>query len=60
MEKPLTFSGRATPEGSDSETVVDVSLQYTDSYTNQIYAYANSIFNLEASGTHFIRFSHRP
>ncbi len=55
MEKPLTFGGRATPEGSDSETLVDVSMQYTDSYTNQIYAYANSIFNLEG-GTHLSGF----
>ncbi len=55
MEKPITFAGSAAPEGSESETVVDVSMQYTDSYTNQIYAYANSIFNLEG-GTHLSGF----
>lgn len=55
MEKPFTFGGSAAPEGSESEIVVDVSMQYTDSYTNQIYAYANSIFNLEG-GTHLSGF----
>lgn len=55
MEKPITFAGSAAPEGSESEIVVDVSMQYTDSYTNQIYAYANSIFNLEG-GTHLSGF----
>ena len=55
MEKPITFAGSAAPDGSESETVVDVSMQYTDSYTNQIYAYANSIFNLEG-GTHLSGF----
>lgn len=55
MEKPITFSGSAAPDGSESEIVVDVSMQYTDSYTNQIYAYANSIFNLEG-GTHLSGF----
>lgn len=55
MEKPITFGGSAAPEGSESEIVVDVSMQYTDSYTNQIYAYANSIFNLEG-GTHLSGF----
>lgn len=53
--KPITFSGRATPEGHDGEILVDVSMQYTDSYTNQIYAYANSIFNVEG-GTHLSGF----
>ena len=54
-EKPITFNGRATPEGHDGEILVDVSMQYTDSYTNQIYAYANSIFNMEG-GTHLSGF----
>ena len=54
-EKPITFNGRATPEGHEGEILVDVSMQYTDSYTNQIYAYANSIFNVEG-GTHLSGF----
>jgi DNA gyrase subunit B len=36
-------------------TIVDVSLQYNDSYNEQIYAYANSIFNIEG-GTHLSGF----
>jgi DNA gyrase subunit B len=54
-EKPITFSGRATPEGENSEIIVDISLQYTDSYSDQIYAYANSIYNIEG-GTHLSGF----
>lgn len=54
-ERPITFSGKATPEGSESEILVDVSMQYTDSYSDQIYAYANSIFNIEG-GTHLSGF----
>jgi DNA gyrase subunit B len=54
-EHPITFSGKAIPEGSEDETVVDVSLQYTDSYNDQIYAYANSIYNIEG-GTHLSGF----
>jgi DNA gyrase subunit B len=54
-EHPITFSGRAKPEGSEDDIIVDVSLQYTDSYNNQIYAYANSIYNIEG-GTHLSGF----
>ncbi|MCB1120722.1 MAG: DNA topoisomerase (ATP-hydrolyzing) subunit B [Verrucomicrobiae bacterium] len=55
FESPITFSGKATPEGSENEILVDVSMQYTDSYNDQIYAYANSIFNIEG-GTHLSGF----
>ncbi len=54
-EHPITFSGSAIPEGEENEIVVDISLQYTDSYSDQIYAYANSIFNIEG-GTHLSGF----
>lgn len=54
-EHPITFSGKAIPEGGDSDIIVDISLQYTDSYSDQIYAYANSIFNIEG-GTHLSGF----
>ena len=54
-EHPITFSGKAAPDGSENEIVVDVSMQYTDSYNDQIYAYANSIFNIEG-GTHLSGF----
>ncbi|MBH55032.1 MAG: DNA topoisomerase (ATP-hydrolyzing) subunit B [Opitutaceae bacterium] len=54
-ETPITFTGKATPDGSDNEILVDVSMQYTDSYNDQIYAYANSIYNIEG-GTHLSGF----
>ncbi len=54
---PVTFTGRhvPNPENPEVATVVDVSLQYNDSYNDQIYAYANSIFNIEG-GTHLSGF----
>ena len=55
IEKPITFSGRATPDGLENEIIVDISMQYTDSYSDQIYAYANSIYNIEG-GTHLSGF----
>jgi len=36
-------------------TVVDVCIQYNDTYAEQVFAYANSIFNLEG-GTHLSGF----
>jgi len=54
-DKPITFHGSAIPDGADAEIVVDVSMQYTDAYNDQIYAYANSIFNIEG-GTHLSGF----
>lgn len=54
---PITFSGqvRTDPDNPGSAIIVDVSLQYNDSYNDQIYAYANSIFNIEG-GTHLSGF----
>lgn len=54
--KVIAFGGSApAAEGSDSNIVVDIALQYNDSYTEQVYAYANSIFNVEG-GTHLSGF----
>jgi DNA gyrase subunit B len=55
--KPITFSDHATNETNPSlpDVVVDVSLQYNDTYGEQVYAYANSIFNIEG-GTHLSGF----
>ncbi|NBD37535.1 MAG: DNA topoisomerase (ATP-hydrolyzing) subunit B [Verrucomicrobia bacterium] len=57
-EKPISFSGEA-PASEDAEDkaniVVDIALQYSDSYNDQIYAYANSIHNIEG-GTHLSGF----
>lgn len=52
--KVISFSGDSeAPSGG--KIIVDIALQYNDSYTDQIYAYANSIFNVEG-GTHLSGF----
>ncbi len=56
-ETPISFHGEApTPNPDlDANIVVDIALQYNDSYSDQIYAYANSIHNFEG-GTHLTGF----
>ncbi len=56
-DKPITFSDSAPNETNPSlpNIVVDVSMQYNDSYNDQVFAYANSIYNLEG-GTHLSGF----
>jgi DNA gyrase subunit B len=56
-EAPITSSGSAPCPNPDIDTdiVVDIALQYNDSYSDQIYAYANSIHNIEG-GTHLSGF----
>jgi DNA gyrase subunit B len=55
-DKPITFSDAAVGEDTTkAATVVDVSMQYNDSYNDQVFAYANSIYNLEG-GTHLSGF----
>jgi DNA gyrase subunit B len=56
-EKPITFSDSVANEADPTKpaTVVDVSIQYNDSYNDQVFAYANSIYNLEG-GTHLSGF----
>ena len=54
-EEPIAF-GDAVKENEDAPAIqVDVALQYNDSYNDQIFAYANSIFNIEG-GTHLTGF----
>ena len=51
-DKPITFHGEADGEGvNKGKILADVSMQYNDGYNEQIYAYANSIHNIEG-GTH--------
>ncbi|HSY53385.1 MAG TPA: DNA topoisomerase (ATP-hydrolyzing) subunit B [Opitutaceae bacterium] len=55
-DKPITFTDEVPNEDpSKAATVVDVALQYNDSYNDQVFAYANSIYNLEG-GTHLSGF----
>jgi DNA gyrase subunit B len=56
-DKPITFSDTVANEADPTKapTAVDVSLQYNDSYNDQVFAYANSIYNLEG-GTHLSGF----
>ena len=54
-DKPITFSGEAPAESGDGTIVLDVALIYNDSFSDQIYAYANSIHNVEG-GTHLSGF----
>lgn len=56
-DEPISFSGEAFVDENkpDLKILVDIALQYNDSYSDQIYAYANSIFNIEG-GTHLSGF----
>jgi len=56
-EDPISFGDVVSnPDDPDApETAVDVSLQYNDSYNEQLFAYANSIYNIEG-GTHLSGF----
>jgi DNA gyrase subunit B len=55
-DKPITFSDTVPNEDpAKAGTMVDVAMQYNDSYNDQVFAYANSIFNLEG-GTHLSGF----
>ena len=56
-ETPIKISGSAPCPNPDIDTdiMVDIALQYNDSYSDQIYAYANSIHNIEG-GTHLSGF----
>ncbi|MGJ3242982.1 MAG: DNA topoisomerase (ATP-hydrolyzing) subunit B [Opitutales bacterium] len=54
----IAFTGEADANSTEKEgakIVVDVALQYNDSYGDNIYAYANSIHNIEG-GTHLSGF----
>lgn len=54
----ITLNGEAPAVEADKDglkIVVDIALQYNDSYVDQLYAYANSIHNVEG-GTHLSGF----
>ncbi|MDR1890893.1 MAG: DNA topoisomerase (ATP-hydrolyzing) subunit B [Puniceicoccales bacterium] len=55
--EPILIHGEAVadPDKPELKTTVDIALQYNDGYSDQIYAYANSICNVEG-GTHLSGF----
>jgi DNA gyrase subunit B len=53
--EPISFSGDAPAETGEGKIILDVALIYNDSFTDQLYAYANSIHNVEG-GTHLSGF----
>ncbi len=52
---PIAFSGSAPPDSGDGLILVEVAMMYNDSFNDQLYAYANSIHNIEG-GTHLSGF----
>jgi len=56
-EEPISFSDSQLNEKRPDlpAVVIDVAMQFNDSYNDQIYAYANSIYNVEG-GTHLSGF----
>lgn len=55
---PIMFNGSSVivdHQGKSGRIYVDVAMQYNDGYNDQIYAYANSIYNIEG-GTHLSGF----
>ncbi len=56
-DKPISFSDSAPNETNPElpDIVVDVAMQYSSSFNDQVFAYANSIYNIEG-GTHLSGF----
>ena len=55
ISEPISFSGEAPPESGDGLIIVEIAMIYNDSFNDQLYAYANSIHNVEG-GTHLSGF----
>ena len=55
ISEPISFAGEAPAETGAGMIILDVSLIYNDSFSDQLYAYANSIHNVEG-GTHLSGF----
>ena len=55
IDQPIAFTGEAPPESGDGLIIVEIAMIYNDSFNDQLYAYANSIHNVEG-GTHLSGF----
>ena len=51
IDKPIAFAGEAPPESGDGLIIVEIAMIYNDSFNDQLYAYANSIHNIEEEPT---------
>ena len=58
IENPISFSGQAPAETGEGQILLDVAMTYNDSFSDQLYSYANSIHNVEG-GTHLSGFRDR-
>ena len=55
MKNPFISTGEAPAETGNGEIMAEVAFIYNDSFSDQLYAYANSIHNIEG-GTHLSGF----
>jgi DNA gyrase subunit B len=55
IEEPICFTGDAPAESGDGTIITEVAMTYNDSFNDQLFAYANSIHNVEG-GTHLSGF----
>jgi DNA gyrase subunit B len=55
IEEPIYFTSEAPAETGEGNIVAEVALTYNDSFSDSLYAYANSIHNVEG-GTHLSGF----
>ena len=55
IDQPIAFTGEAPPDSGDGLIMVEIAMIYNDSFNDQLYAYANSIHNIEG-GTHLSGF----
>jgi len=55
IDQPIAFTGEAPPDSGDGLIKVEIAMIYNDSFNDQLYAYANSIHNVEG-GTHLSGF----
>ena len=55
IENPISFKGDAPAESGVGKIILEVAMTYNDSFSDQLFAYANSIHNVEG-GTHLSGF----